>query len=42
MIMKKVSNRSKVIRKKEKTANANLKSKAIFLERDNFDLIPVI
>ena len=34
--------RSKVIHKKEKTVNDQLKRKRIFLEKDNFDLMAVL
>jgi len=40
--LQKVSVRSKVIHKKEKTVNDQLKRKRIFLEKDNFDLMAVL
>ena len=42
LLLQKVSQRSKDIRKQEKIVNENLKRKRIFLERENFDLMPVL
>jgi len=39
ILLQKISSRSKVIRKKEKTVNEGLKRKRIYMESENFDLM---
>ncbi len=42
IVLTKIDKKSKRIKKKERFVNENLKRKRIFLEQENFDILPVL